>query len=58
MTVKDLDAVKDQLEMEQVLIAKYQSYAKCCADPQLRTKCEESAAKHLCCCQALLGLLS
>ena len=57
MTAKELDAIQDQLQMEQTLVKKYQTYARSCADPQLRSKWEETAAKHLGHCQALLGLL-
>lgn len=57
MTTKELSAIGDQLGMEHSLIQKYQMYAQSCTDPQLRTKCEEIAAKHRNHYQTLLGLL-
>ena len=57
LTAKELTALGDQLGMECSLVKKYEMYAQVCADPQLRTKCEETAAKHRNHYQALLGLL-
>ena len=46
LTSKELTALEDQLTMEQSLIKKYKLYAQQCGDPQIRTKCEQIAAKH------------
>ncbi len=46
LSEKELSAIEDQLSTEQVMIKKYQMYAQSCTDPQLKTKCEQIAAKH------------
>ena len=46
LTEQELLAVSRQLAREQLLIKKYKMYSRQCADPQLRTKCEQAAAKH------------
>ncbi len=46
LTAKELTAIEDQLSSEQVLIKKYQLYAQASLDPQIKTKCEQIAAKH------------
>lgn len=46
LTVKELSAIEDQLNFEQILIEKYKLYAKACKDQQLKTKCEQIAAQH------------
>lgn len=46
LTSKELSAIEDQLNMEQVLIKKYKLYANACADQQLKAKCEQIAAQH------------
>ena len=46
ITEKELSGIEDSLTMEQNLIAKYQMYASICADPQVKSKCEQLAAKH------------
>lgn len=46
LTSKELTLLEDQLSGEQLLIKKFQSYATQCTDPQLKTKCEQVAAKH------------
>lgn len=46
ITAKELNAVEDQLNLEQVLVKKYHTFAAQCADPQLKTKCEQIAARH------------
>lgn len=47
LTSKELSALDDQLSLEQVLVKKYRTYASQCTDPQLRTKCEQVAARHM-----------
>ena len=46
LTSKELSAIEDQLGMEQVLVKKYKTYASMSTDPQIKTQCEEIAAKH------------
>jgi hypothetical protein len=46
LTTKELSAIEDQLCVEQTLVKKYQLYAQSSADPQLKSKCEQIAAKH------------
>ena len=46
LTSKELSAIEDQLNMEQVLIKKYKLYAQACTDQQLKTKWEQIAAQH------------
>lgn len=46
LTSKELGALEDQLAMEQALIKKAKLYARQCTDPQIRTKCEQIAARH------------
>ena len=46
ITVKELSAIEDQLNYEQLLIKKYKNYASMCQDAQLRTTCENLAAQH------------
>ena len=46
LTSKELSAIEDQLNMEQVLVKKYKLYANACTDQQLKTKCEQIAAQH------------
>ncbi|MDL2234238.1 spore coat protein [Ruminococcaceae bacterium OttesenSCG-928-L11] len=46
LTSKELTAIEDQLGIEENLVKKYKMYAGACQDPQLKTKCEEIAAKH------------
>ena len=58
LTSKELTALEDQLTMEQALIKKYKLYAQQCSDPQIRTKCEQIAAKHLNHYTRLLGQLN
>ncbi len=46
LSAKELSAIEDQLTMEQIMVKKYQMYSQSCTDPQLKTKCEQIAAKH------------
>ena len=43
---KELGSISEQLVREQILVKKYKMYSQQCSDPQLRTKCEQAAAKH------------
>ncbi|MCI8622649.1 MAG: spore coat protein [Provencibacterium sp.] len=46
LTTKELSAIEDQLAVEQTLIKKYQLYSQSSTDPQIKSKCEQIAAKH------------
>lgn len=46
ITSKELSALEDQLNYEQVLVKKYKTYSSQCTDPQLKTKCEQVASRH------------
>ncbi len=46
LTSKELSAISDQLSKEETMIKKYKMYAQSMSDPQLKTKCEQIAAKH------------
>lgn len=46
ITQKELLFIKDRLYEEEMLVKKYTLYAEMCGDPQIKTKCEQTAAKH------------
>ena len=46
LTSKELSAIEDQLNCEQMLIKKYKAYAQAATDPQIKTTCEQIAAQH------------
>ncbi len=46
LTAKELSALEDQLNCEQMLIKKYKAYAQVASDPQIKTTCEQIAAQH------------
>ena len=46
LTSKELSAIEDQLNIEQLLVKKFQTVAQLTTDPQIRTKCENIAKKH------------
>ena len=46
LTSKELSAIEDQLNMEQLLVKKFQTVAQLTSDPQIRTKCENIAKKN------------
>ncbi|MBC8545938.1 spore coat protein [Clostridiaceae bacterium NSJ-31] len=58
ITSKELSAIEDQLSAEQTLIKKYKMYAQSATDPQLKSKCEQVAAKHQDHFNKLMGHLS
>ena len=43
---KELTAINEQLQAEQLLIKKFKLYSQVATDPQIRTKCEQIAARH------------
>ncbi len=57
LTKKELSALEDQLNSEQLLIKKYKSYAQCTADPQIKATCEQLAAQHKTHFDTLMGHL-
>ena len=46
LTEKELSALEDQLNYEQVLIKKYNGYAAIAQDQQIRDVCTQLAARH------------
>jgi hypothetical protein len=46
LTTKELSSIEDQLNIEQVLIKKFNMYANQISDPQLRSKCQDYASRH------------
>lgn len=58
LSAKELTAIDDQLTLEQNLVKKYKMYAVSTSDPQIKTKCEQIAAKHQNHYDRLLGHLN
>lgn len=58
LTGRELSAIEDQLAAEQLLIRKYQLYSQSSADPQIKMKCEQIAARHRNHFERLLGQLN
>lgn len=58
LSSKELSAIEDQLNYEQMLVKKYRTFASACSDPQLRTKCEQVASRHQDHFNRLMGHLS
>lgn len=46
LTTKELTALEEQLNSEQVLIKKYNTMAGQCTDPAIKSKLESIAVKH------------
>lgn len=46
LTAKELSFLEDQLSMEQLMVKKFKSIAAQSDDPQIKSKCEQIAAKH------------
>lgn len=46
LTEKELTFITDLMSAEQLAVKKLKHCAGLCADPQLRTKCEQAAARH------------
>ncbi len=57
LTVKELMALEEQLNGEQVLIKKYRSFASDCQDAQLKATCNQAADKHQQHFNTLMGYL-
>ncbi len=47
LTSKELTALGDQLNYEQILVAKYRSMACSCTDPTLKARIDNIANTHL-----------
>lgn len=43
---KELSAIEDQLNYEQMLVAKYRQFSSQCTDATLKTKCNQIADRH------------
>ena len=46
LTAKELSALEDQLNYEQVLIKKFKAYSRAASDPQIKNSCEQIANQH------------
>lgn len=46
LTPRELENLEEQLIREQNLVKKYKHFSEQCADPQLKTKCQQVAARH------------
>lgn len=46
LTSKELSAIEDQLNCEQMLIKKFKAYAEMATDPKVKTTCEQIANQH------------
>lgn len=46
LTSKELSAIEDQLNYEQMLIKKYKAYSIGATDPQIKNYCDDLASKH------------
>ncbi|MDR2648085.1 MAG: spore coat protein [Oscillospiraceae bacterium] len=57
LTQKELLALEDQLNAEQLLVKKFKSYATAAQDGQIRTTCEQQANRHKQHYDTLMGYL-
>ncbi|MDR1927581.1 MAG: spore coat protein [Oscillospiraceae bacterium] len=57
LTQKELMALDDQLNQEQLLVKKFRSYASTAQDGQLRMLCEQQAKRHKQHYDTLMGYL-
>ncbi len=46
LTSKELSALEDQLNYEQMLIKKFKAYSQAATDPQIKNSCEQIASQH------------
>lgn len=58
LTAKELSALEDQLNCEQMLIKKFKLFAQSATDPQIKTTCENMANRHKQHFDTLMGHLS
>ena len=57
LTMKELDAINEQLSREQVLVKKYRAFSSQCSDAQLKVTCNQIADKHQQHFNTLMGYL-
>ncbi|MDR2753660.1 MAG: spore coat protein [Oscillospiraceae bacterium] len=57
LTQKELSALEDMLNQEQLLVKKFQNYAAQAQDPQIRTTAEQVAGRHKQHYSTLMGYL-
>lgn len=57
LTEKELMALEDQLNSEQLVIKKYKNYANSTNDAQIKVCCEQLAAEHKTHYDTLMGHL-
>ena len=57
LTTKELTAIEEQLEQEQLMVQKFKMYSQMTNDQQLKTACEQIASKHEIHKNKLLSLL-
>lgn len=57
LTTKELEAIEDQLNHEQVLVKKYRAFSSQCTDAQLKVTCNQIADKHQQHFNTLMGYL-
>lgn len=46
LTSKELSALEDQLNCEQMLIKKFKLYSQTATDPKIKEKCDKMARQH------------
>ena len=46
LTAKELTALDDQLNMEKILVKKYETYSANCTDPMIQSKFRQIAETH------------
>ena len=46
LTAKELSALEDQLNYEQMLVKKYKAYSQAATDPQIKASWEQMANQH------------
>ncbi len=57
LTSKELSAIEDQLNQEQILIKKFKAYSQTATDPQIKNQCEQIANQHKQHFNTLMGYL-
>lgn len=58
ITAEELHAIEDQLNLEQIMIKKFKTYASMTSDQQIKATCEQVAAQHKNHYNTLMGHLS
>ncbi|MDR1465596.1 MAG: spore coat protein [Oscillospiraceae bacterium] len=57
LTEKELIALEDQLNAEQLMVKKFRNYASSAQDAQIKTTCEQLANRHKQHYDTLMGYL-